>query len=60
MYKDIYERNINEGRFGTAKQYYGMNRIKGRLIELLESIIHMSVILFNSPKRPTVFFDFNL
>lgn len=54
-YSDLCERNTIEGRFGTAKQSYGMGRIKARLKSLRDGH-HLSVIVLNLRKRLAAFF----
>mgnify|MGYP000016374669 FL=1 len=54
-YSDLCERNTIEGRFGTAKQSYGMGRIKARLKETSVTVIYLSVIVLNLRKRLAAF-----
>lgn len=55
-YKDLCERNTIEGRFGTAKQNYGLNKIKANLKETSIIVIYMSIILLNLRKKLKAFF----
>jgi hypothetical protein len=45
------ERNAIEGKFGEAKQRYGLDRVMTRLSETSESVIHLIVVAMNLKKR---------
>jgi hypothetical protein len=45
------ERNAIEGKFGEAKQRYGLDRVMTRLSETSESVIHLIVVVMNLKKR---------
>lgn len=45
------ERNAVEGKFGEAKQRYGLNRVMTRLSTSSESVIYMTFLVMNLKKR---------
>jgi transposase, IS5 family len=45
------ERNAVEGKFGEAKQRYGLGRVMTRLSVSSESVIHLIFLVTNLKKR---------
>ena len=50
-YRDICERNIVEGEFGTGKRAYGLNRIMAHLPETSFCVIGVALLCMNLTKR---------
>jgi hypothetical protein len=58
--EDCGQRNEIEGKIGTAKTHYGMNRIRARLPESGLSVIVMSLMTMNLSKLAKAFLRFFL
>jgi len=52
------ERNAIEGKFGEAKNRYGLNRVMARLSDTNDTVIHMTILVMNLKKRLRNLFDF--
>jgi len=52
------ERNAIEGKFGEAKNRYGLNRVMARLSDTSDTVIHMTILVMNLKKRLRNLFDF--
>ncbi|ALP88820.1 MULTISPECIES: IS5 family transposase [Clostridium] len=50
-YIDTCERNEVEGKFGTSKTKYGLNRIFAKLKETAQSVINMAFFVMNLDKK---------
>ena len=48
---EIGERNEVEGKFGTGKRKYGLNRIMAKLKETTDSMIKMDLFIMNTEHR---------
>ena len=48
---EIGERNEVEGKFGTGKRKYGLNRIMAKLKETTDSMIKMDLLIMNTEHR---------
>ena len=49
-YKDSGIRNAVEGKFGTAKIAYGLDRINAKLKETSETVINLAFLVMNLAK----------
>ena len=52
------ERNVIEGKFGEAKNRYGLNRVMTRLSDTSDTAIHMTILVMNLKKRLRDLFAF--
>ena len=50
-YQDICDRNIVEGKFGTGKRAYGLNRIMAHLPDTSFCVIGVALLCMNLTKR---------
>ena len=51
MYRDACDRNVIEGKNGTAKRRYGLNRIMSKLDETSKTEAGFSILMMNAWKR---------
>lgn len=52
------ERNAIEGKFGEAKNRYGLGRVMARLSDTSDTVIHMTILVMNLKKRLRNLFAF--
>lgn len=52
------ERNAIEGKFGEAKNRYGLGRVMARLSDTSDTVIHMTILVMNLKKRLRNLFGF--
>ena len=51
MYQDACDRNVIEGKNGTAKRRYGLSRIMSKLDETSKTEAGFSILMMNAWKR---------
>ena len=51
MYRDACERNVVEGKNGTAKRRYGLDRIMSKLDETSKTEAGLAILMMNAWKR---------